>query len=572
MKTARIVLAGILAVLPAQAVRAAPYAWIGANNEIVAIDVAQQSVVARIPRASQILDVAALPDVRHVYVISADRISKIDSTALASVAELPEEPGQPTGSFRIDLKPGREEAYVRLSRNAATHVEVLRTDVLGFIGDPGLAVDADAGPAVFDTTSRRAYFPGANGGVAEVDFDSNAIVRVLPYGVRSVEVHPSLRRLYLVEPATIRLLDLDSGAIVSSGGVPTAFFQEARVNPSGTRLLVTDLFGHAVHVFDANTLQLIATLPAGEEPRGIDVTPSGERFVVVNRGGVAFIDPAVPAVVGTLALGAATFAQGRFIGGAAQGSSMFPGPGTGLWWNPAEPGWGLHVTQRRSTFFAALFHYDANGAPRWLVVPNCAMNSPCPDCIDNVTCNGAIFETNGPAFFQVPFNPASVQTREVGLMELRFTDRDRAHLTYIVSGQHRGLPIERQRFAARPVLSTDYTDLWWNPLESGWGLGITQQDGVMFLTWFVYDEGGRPAWYVASNCGVIAAGNGCRGVLYRTSGPLGPVPGSAGFDRSALRVAEVGTIDVSFEGADNGVITYTVDGRTGTKAITRQLF
>jgi hypothetical protein len=71
---------------------------------------------------------------------------------------------------------------------------------------------------------------------------------------------------------------------------------------------------------------------------------------------------------------------------------------------------------------------------------------------------------------------------------------------------------------------------------------------------------------------VNAGGNGCRGALYRTSGPLGPVPGAAGFDASALRVMEVGTVEVAFEGANDGTISWSVDGRSGSRAITRQVF
>jgi len=74
----------------------------------------------------------------------------------------------------------------------------------------------------------------------------------------------------------------------------------------------------------------------------------------------------------------------------------------------------------------------------------------------------------------------------------------------------------------------DYTDLWWNPGESGWGIAVLHQFSVMFLAWYVYDSAGKPVWYVASNCGVNASLNGCSGVLYRTTGPaFGPTFDSA---------------------------------------------
>ena len=36
--------------------------------------------------------------------------------------------------------------------------------------------------------------------------------------------------------------------------------------------------------------------------------------------------------------------------------------------------------------------------------------------------------------------------------------------------------------SALPSRATEYTDLWWNPAESGWGLTITHQGNVLFLT------------------------------------------------------------------------------------------
>ena len=39
--------------------------------------------------------------------------------------------------------------------------------------------------------------------------------------------------------------------------------------------------------------------------------------------------------------------------------------------------------------------------------------------------------------------------------------------------------------AQATTYSTDYTDLWYNPNESGWGLNLIQQYQTMFGTLFV---------------------------------------------------------------------------------------
>jgi hypothetical protein len=82
----------------------------------------------------------------------------------------------------------------------------------------------------------------------------------------------------------------------------------------------------------------------------------------------------------------------------------------------------------------------------------------------------------------------------------------------------------------------------------------------------VYDNTGKPVWYVASNCTVN--GSSCAGTLYSTTGPpFGPT-----FNSSQVTVATAGSVIVSFIDANNAVLSYTVNGTNATKTITRQLF
>jgi len=114
--------------------------------------------------------------------------------------------------------------------------------------------------------------------------------------------------------------------------------------------------------------------------------------------------------------------------------------------------------------------------------------------------------------------------------------------------------------------AVDYSDLWWNPNESGWGMAMAQQNANIFLAWYVYDATGKPVWYVASNCTV--SGSSCSGALYSTKGPpFGPT-----FPPNQITVATAGSVIVSFIDANNAVLSYTVGNVTATKIITRQLF
>lgn len=124
--------------------------------------------------------------------------------------------------------------------------------------------------------------------------------------------------------------------------------------------------------------------------------------------------------------------------------------------------------------------------------------------------------------------------------------------------------------AMATTFGTDMSDLWWNANESGWGVTATQQNEVVFLTFFVYGSDNRPTWYVGqtSYSGVSADGAATfTGPLFQTNGPwLG-----AFFNPAAVGVRQVGTATmVAF--VDAATLNYNVDGVFVTKQITRQTF
>ena len=133
------------------------------------------------------------------------------------------------------------------------------------------------------------------------------------------------------------------------------------------------------------------------------------------------------------------------------------------------------------------------------------------------------------------------------------------------------------RTSAEPV--SNYTDLWWDPQESGWGLGIVHHgSGKIFATWFAYGPDRSPIWYVISD-GTWITPTRYQGAIYRTAGPyFGECdfrPNCARpFDPSLVARVQVGTGELSFLGttASAGAASFTIDGRTSTKLLERQPF
>src|SRR5215831_2136575 len=112
--------------------------------------------------------------------------------------------------------------------------------------------------------------------------------------------------------------------------------------------------------------------------------------------------------------------------------------------------------------------------------------------------------------------------------------------------------------------STDQSDLWWIPNESGWGIQLVQRNSTIFATMFVYDAAGNPTWYVAT---MNASNLTWTGDLYATKGPwFGTVP----FDPKAVNATKVGTMTWVSSDVNAGTLTYTVNGTEVTKQLQRE--
>jgi hypothetical protein len=112
---------------------------------------------------------------------------------------------------------------------------------------------------------------------------------------------------------------------------------------------------------------------------------------------------------------------------------------------------------------------------------------------------------------------------------------------------------------AQVTPAANYTDLWYLPAESGWGVSFTQHAGSnqVFAVWYTYDPRApdaaspgryRPLWIVMPG-GTWTSPTTVQGAAYVTNGsPLGP--------QSAM--TKVGTFSFSFSGTSNGSFSYNI--------------
>lgn len=114
------------------------------------------------------------------------------------------------------------------------------------------------------------------------------------------------------------------------------------------------------------------------------------------------------------------------------------------------------------------------------------------------------------------------------------------------------------------AMVSDFSDLWWNAAESGWGMQLVRGGDAMFATLFVYGQDGRPTFYTAT---LAQADGAWRGTLYETTGPWF---GAAAFDPSKVTVRAAGSLAFAPVNSESAALAYSVDGTSVTKSVTRQ--
>jgi hypothetical protein len=245
---------------------------------------------------------------------------------------------------------------------------------------------------------------------------------------------------------------------------------------------------------------------------------------------------------------------------------------TGLWWNAAEPGWGLAVEQQGDALFAVWATHDADGAATWYYVVGVPVVDDFLGDLEPVDglWKGTLYASNGPPASAPSYDANRVGAREAGAIELSFPvgPATAGSFQFVLDGRYGektftravfGDPV-RQCFldpAVVPRAGPNHQGLWWNPAEPGWALQVNHQGDAIFAIWFTYDDAGRATWL--SFAAQRATDERYAGTLYRTTS------GS-----SAVINTVVGTASVAFTDAGHATFAFEMNGTARTKAIERE--
>lgn len=119
----------------------------------------------------------------------------------------------------------------------------------------------------------------------------------------------------------------------------------------------------------------------------------------------------------------------------------------------------------------------------------------------------------------------------------------------------------------------NYSDIWYNADEPGWGVTIADHGTNIFAVWLTYREDNMPTWFVIPG-GVLSDDRRTFSAsIYRTAAPL---DATGAVDLTSLTVTWAGNATFDFAPSDlpagQARFTYTVGDVSGSKAIQRQPF
>ena len=247
---------------------------------------------------------------------------------------------------------------------------------------------------------------------------------------------------------------------------------------------------------------------------------------------------------------------------------------TGPWYNAAESGWGLNIVHQGDVLFPTWFTYDTDGKPLWLAVSGATKQT-------DLSYVGDIYRVVGVPFNQIN-GVASRTVTKLGSAKLSFASNGALSFNYTLNNmpaQTKALP-RVPIGAGTPVCetttgsragATNYSDIWWNPQESGWGINLFHQDNLMFATWFTYDANGRDTWYTVSRAEAQPDGSFTGAIQQVTAGtPYNQINGAPAFPSGGA--PNVGNMTFRFTNGERGSMTYSIGNVTQTKNFERQQF
>jgi hypothetical protein len=119
------------------------------------------------------------------------------------------------------------------------------------------------------------------------------------------------------------------------------------------------------------------------------------------------------------------------------------------------------------------------------------------------------------------------------------------------------------------VPAANYSDIWWNPVESGWGVTLTQHapSTKLFAVWYTYDPRAadsaspgnfKPLWIVMPDSTWVTPTR-VTGDVYVTVG----TPFAQNWNTASILATRIGTFTFDFSSSSTGTFAYAIAAPAG---------
>lgn len=240
---------------------------------------------------------------------------------------------------------------------------------------------------------------------------------------------------------------------------------------------------------------------------------------------------------------------------------------SGMYWNPAESGWGMSVVQHGDRQMNVIYGYDDQKAARWYVMPGGTWNAA------RTVYTGALYQpTSAP--YDVYDAKAFKVNAPLGQAVLTYTATGKLTLAYTINGETASKELTKMSFGSTDTKTRlSVADMWWggqdDAREYGWGVSIVQEGNVIYPVWFTYDAEGKSTWHalMQAPAGYVSyvppvsynyyGWYESRFIshMYAFKGSQAP---SVNFDPGSLRFQLQGTVFLAFQDQENATFSHPV--------------
>lgn len=119
----------------------------------------------------------------------------------------------------------------------------------------------------------------------------------------------------------------------------------------------------------------------------------------------------------------------------------------------------------------------------------------------------------------------------------------------------------------QPPSNTDFTGVYNNAAQSGWGLAVLRgASGTYVVNLYHYDQDNKSAWYLST--GTLSGSNYSSPIIALTGPWFGIVP----FNPAGVVTRVAGTISLQFTSDTTANVSFTIDGHTVTTTVRKLAF